>query len=136
MSSQIDKQEAQRFAQELSMEIEEIYRNKEKDSRVWSWMSRKGLLHKDQKPKASSPLIERKWVPYLCVGAVAMIWMPDEKKVQAMYWIDSMHEKLQLAVHKQYWKYTMPADRYAILMEQIEANVPKAEREKASDCPL
>ncbi len=114
--------DAQAYASELEREIYEM-ETKPAD--------------KSAKPKKSrEPLIARWWVPYVCGAALVGIWIPDKYKVRALYYIDEGHDNIKLQVHKWYWRATMPADKYALLMEQLEANVPKGQRVESTDCPL
>lgn len=82
------------------------------------------------------PLLGRRWVPYVCVAGLIAIWTPVNFKVAALQWVDAQHDAIKLTVHKVYWRWTMPPEQFAVLMRQLEANVPKSERVKSTDCPL
>lgn len=135
-SEPIDKDAAQRFAQELAIELGE--RDKQANNgRATSasnplsrWMARRR-----QRP-GYVPMIQRTWVPFFCVAAVVYIWLPDRVKVRWLLWADDQHDRVRLWVHKQYWRATMDPDRYAQLMEQLEANVAPSERVASTKCPL
>jgi hypothetical protein len=83
-----------------------------------------------------TPLIGRTWVPWLCLAGMGLVWVPDRTKVDMLLFADDMHERLRLRVHKWYWRMTMDPVQFAILMEQLEANVSKAERVESTKCPL
>lgn len=119
------------FTQQLNAELDQMEREYAETSRLGR-LTRRLPAAKTQR----QPLIARWWIPYVCAAGVLAVWTPDQFKVRALYWMDQRHDNVKLAVHKWYWYYTMPADRYAILMEQLEANVPKSERVKSTDCPL
>lgn len=114
------------MAQELEAELRELEQEQ---------AARSPRLFR-QGARTREPLISRWWVPYVCVAGIIAIWTPDRYKVGLLFYIDDTHDAVKLWVHKQYWRWTMPPDQYAILMEQLVANVPKSERVKASDCPL
>jgi hypothetical protein len=82
------------------------------------------------------PLYARWWVPYVCVAGIVGVWIPDKYKVRALFYIDETHDAVKLRVHTWYWWATMPPEKYAVLMEQLAANVPKSERIPSADCPL
>ena len=86
--------------------------------------------------KGKQMLIMRPWVPYVLVSSVALMWVPDKYKIAALYTIDAMHEEVKLKVHCWYWRRTMPSAQYALLMEQMEANVPRTKRVESPNCPL
>jgi hypothetical protein len=97
---------------------------------------RERLAEQASRARRRQPILQRWWFPWLCMGGIFLIWTPDKYKVKSLMWLDEKHEQLKAAVHLTYWKYTMPADQYALLLQQLEANVPKGNRVKASDCPL
>lgn len=113
------------FVSALNAELDEMTRASGSNSRLGKLI-----------PKPKQPLLTRWWIPYACGAAIVVIWIPDKYKVRALYAIDDAHDTVKLAVHKWYWRMTMPTEQYSILMEQLAANVPKSERVKSSDCPL
>lgn len=82
------------------------------------------------------PLLARWWIPYLAVVGIALVWTPDVWKLRTLYFLDYKYACLRQEVHKVYWKCTMPADEYELLMKQMAANVPKHKQVKSSDCPF
>lgn len=84
-----------------------------------------------------TPLLMRRWVPYVCVAAICVVWIPDMYKLRALHWCDARYAKLRRDIHTEYWRWTMPPDEFAELMQQIEAQIPKHRRSvKSSDCPF
>ena len=84
-----------------------------------------------------TPLLMRRWVPYVCLAAIGMVWIPDMYKLRALHYCDARYAKFRRDIHTEYWRWTMPADEFAELMQQIEAQIPKHRRSvKSSDCPF
>ena len=134
-NSPIDKGEVKKFAQHMQAEIDDIHTHHDKNSKFMNWASKWNLMSRKQL-SSKQMLFERWWFPWVCFGSIGAIWIPDETKIAALYWVDAKHEEVKLAIHKQYWRYTMPAEQYATLMEQLAANVPRGQRVQSSDCPL
>jgi hypothetical protein len=83
------------------------------------------------------PLLERWYVPYVCVGLAILTWTPDTWKLRTLYIADAYYAKFRRAVHTAYWKYTMDPEEFVLLMEQMEANLPRHLRTvKGSNCPM
>lgn len=83
------------------------------------------------------PLLERKIVPLMCAGALALVWTPDHWKLKSLVLCDYYYAMLRRRVHTAYWQATMDPEDFIVLMEQMEANLPKHLRTvQSSDCPL
>jgi hypothetical protein len=122
-------------AGDLLRDIEDIYDDHAKKSRFGRLANKMNLMHR-RVGTGYVPLLQRRWVPYFCVSAIVVIWIPAEAKVTGLYWADAKHDEVKLAVHKLYWRYTMPSEQYATLLEQLAASVPKGQRVESADCPL
>ncbi len=140
----IDQKQLHQTAQELTMEFQQLrdesYRVSRRTPRWWhkyvdgfqDWRHHRRL----QKGSQTTKLIARPWVPYVVATSLALIWIPDSYKINFLYWVDSTHEKVKLNIHLWYWKQVMPPEKYALLMEQMEQNMPKSKRVQSPDCPL
>lgn len=82
------------------------------------------------------PILLRWWVPYFGLAALGFVWTPDMWKLRALHYCDSKYAALRRRVHTEYWRWTMDPAEFALLMEQIEANIAKNKRVKSSDCPF
>ncbi|KAH9586623.1 hypothetical protein LSM04_002238 [Trypanosoma melophagium] len=80
------------------------------------------------------PIIQRRWVPVLCVVGIGMIWTPDVWKLRALYWCDHKYAIFRQSIHKAYWRATMSAEDYATLIKDMEEQRPTSV--KVSNCPL
>jgi hypothetical protein len=137
----IDQQQLHETAQELSIEMQQL-RDEVRVNRVPRWWHRfsdpfaewRARRHVG-KPR-STRLLAQPWVPYVIIPTIALIWVPDNYKVECLYWLDGVHERTRTRVHLWYWRQTMPAAQYAQLMEQMEKNVPRSQRVQSPNCPL
>ena len=82
------------------------------------------------------PLFMRKWVPYACLTAIFLIWMPDR-------WISaicakgkSAYTQAQFMIHREYWRFRLPHHEFAALLKEIEEEIPKEMRIPHPECPL
>lgn len=82
------------------------------------------------------PLIQRWWVPWVCIGSIVLVWTPDIMKLRAIYKADHQYTQLKFMIHSWYWRMTMDEDKYKLLMKQLEEGVPRSLRVKSTDCPL
>ncbi|EPY37443.1 hypothetical protein AGDE_04765 [Angomonas deanei] len=80
------------------------------------------------------PLLQRWWVPWVCVGAIALVWTPDVWKLRTLYYLDYQYAMLRQSIHMAYWKATMSPEDYNKLMADIEAERPSSV--KSTDCPF
>ncbi|KPA83646.1 putative mitochondrial hypothetical protein [Leptomonas pyrrhocoris] len=80
------------------------------------------------------PLMQRWWVPWLCMGSIVLIWTPDVWKLRWLYICDHQYALLRQAIHKAYWRATMDPADYAALMADIEAERPSTV--SATNCPF
>ncbi|RNF25359.1 uncharacterized protein Tco025E_02263 [Trypanosoma conorhini] len=80
------------------------------------------------------PLIQRWWVPCVCVAGLVVVWTPDVWKLRALYWCDHKYALLRRSVHKAYWRATMSAADYERLMQELGQGQPQPV--KANKCPL
>ncbi|KAF5220957.1 hypothetical protein ECC02_005974 [Trypanosoma cruzi] len=80
------------------------------------------------------PLIQRWWVPCVCVAGIVVIWTPDVWKLRTLYWCDYKYALFRQAIHKAYWRATMSAEEYEQLMQELEQGRPLSA--KATKCPL
>lgn len=80
------------------------------------------------------PLIQRWWVPWVCVVAIGLVWTPDVWKLRTLYMLDYQYANLRRAVHRAYWRVTMSKEDYEKLMADIEAQRPPSV--KGTDCPF
>lgn len=94
------------------------------------------FMFKKRNPHAT-PLLLRWWVPWLCVGALIVVWTPDTWKLRTLHRADSYYAALRRFIHTQYWRLTMEPSEFEALMKDIEANKARNARSvKASDCPF
>ncbi|RNF04718.1 hypothetical protein TraAM80_05052 [Trypanosoma rangeli] len=80
------------------------------------------------------PLIQRWWVPCVCVAGLVVIWTPDVWKLRTLYWCDHKYALLRQSVHRAYWRATMCAADYEQLMQELGQSQPRSV--KATKCPL
>ncbi|KAK7201479.1 hypothetical protein NESM_000211000 [Novymonas esmeraldas] len=80
------------------------------------------------------PLMQRWWVPWLCVGSIAVLWTPDVWKLRTLYVCDHQYALFRQAIHKAYWRATMSPEDYAALMADIEAERPT--KVASTNCPF
>jgi hypothetical protein len=139
----IDKGELQRAASQIVHELHMIDEERVKNRQPRPWHAYTDRLHawrtarrRASHAKYGGPLIYRWWVPPALVFCLVSIWIPDGYKINFLYAADAWHDKFKFRVHCWYWKRTMEPAAYARLMEQLEANVPRQNREKSTDCPL
>lgn len=105
------------------------------EERMQSSLTRR-LMYRTANPNRT-PLLERKIVPIFCAGALMMVWTPDHWKLKTLVLCDYYYAMLRRRVHTAYWRATMDPDDFVVLMEQMEANLPKHLRTvQSSDCPL
>lgn len=95
--------------------------------RVNSWLFKK-------KHPGWTPLMQRWWVPWVCVAALGLVWTPDVWKLRALYYSDWQYAILRQSIHRAYWRATMDRDAYDALMADIEAQRPTVV--KSTDCPF
>jgi hypothetical protein len=80
------------------------------------------------------PLMQRWWVPWLCVGSIVLIWTPDVWKLRCLYMCDHQYALLRQAIHKAYWRATMSKEDYDALVADIEADRPT--KVTTTSCPF
>lgn len=80
------------------------------------------------------PLMQRWWVPWLCMGSIVLIWTPDVWKLRCLYTCDHQYALLRQAIHKAYWRATMSKEDYDALIADIEAERPT--KVSATSCPF
>lgn len=80
------------------------------------------------------PLMQRWWVPWVCVVGIAVIWTPDVWKLRTLYLLDYQYAQLRQSIHKSYWRLTMRKEDYDALMADIEAQRPRSV--KSTECPF
>lgn len=81
-----------------------------------------------------TPLMQRWWIPWLCAGAIALVWTPDVWKLRTLYYLDWQYTLLRRNIHKAYWRLTMTKEDYDTLLADIESQKPS--KVKATDCPF
>ena len=86
--------------------------------------------------RRGEPITARWWFPWVVIAFIVSLWLPTHWKVNALLWVDHSHDRVKWWVHRQYWRWTMAPEDYALLMEQLEAGVEKSKRVKATECPL
>jgi hypothetical protein len=141
----VDQKELHQTAQELNFEFQQLRDEEYSRSRrtgkpklrhkiidgFFDWRHQRRL-----NKKQSTKLMGRKWVPYVLLSGLALIWTPDQYKISFLYWLDGVHESVKLNIHLWYWRQVMPKEQYALLMEQMEQNMPKGKRIQSPDCPM
>jgi hypothetical protein len=139
----MDRKDMMAAAEDLMLEMRRIdeERFKNRKPRPWhKYTDGFAQWHHARKQeryaRKGGPLIYRRWVPYALMASFIAIWIPDSYKIKFLYRVDEWHDKFKFRVHCWYWRRTMEPAQYARLMEQLEANVPKSNREKSPDCPL
>lgn len=80
------------------------------------------------------PLLQRWWVPWMCAGALCIVWTPDTMKLRGLHFADSKYAAIRRWIHTEYWRATMNPDEFATLMKEIEAARPRTV--KSTDCPF
>lgn len=80
------------------------------------------------------PLMQRWWVPWLCLGSIVLIWTPDVWKLRCLYTCDHQYALLRQEIHKAYWRATMSKEDYEALMADIEAERPS--KVSSTSCPF
>ena len=137
----IDQRELERTAQQLSFELAELERDAaaNRTPRFWhkwtdAWAQRRH--ERINKRRGVTPLIGRRWVPWVCFAGVGLIWLPDQQKVRALLAFDELHERVKMRIHCWYWQRTMDPEQFALLMEQIEKSVPRSKCVESTKCPL
>lgn len=80
------------------------------------------------------PLMQRWWVPWLCLSSIVLIWTPDVWKLRCLYICDHQYALFRQSIHKAYWRATMSPEDYAALMADIEAERPS--KVSAANCPF
>lgn len=80
------------------------------------------------------PLMQRWWVPWLCMGSIVLIWTPDVWKLRCLYICDHQYALLRQEIHKAYWRATMSKEDYEALMADIEAERPSSVT--STSCPF
>lgn len=81
-----------------------------------------------------TPLMQRWWVPWVCLGTLVLVWTPDVWKLRTLYYLDWQYTVLRQNIHKAYWRATMRKEDYEALIADIEAQRPS--KVKATDCPF
>jgi hypothetical protein len=141
--------EATIFIEEIQRDIEELDKANEQAYKAffaklgWKGVDQSKLENRKAKTQwllrrrhQFEPLIFRRWVPFVCIAALAIVWSPDAWKLRTLYYLDWKYALFRRWIHTEYWRLTMPPEEFTQLMEQIDANAPRRSRVKGTKCPL
>lgn len=130
------EESSEQFTQLLMAEIDKINKENEANEQKGPLKRNVREIQRRYCEARGVPLVHRWWVPWLTIAFTIFIWLPTKWKVSALLWLDHTHDDIKWYIHTTYWKYTMDADHYALLMEQMEAGIQKSKRAPSPDCPL